>query len=194
MKALLSLRTIAIWALCLLGSIPLCAQTIKKWTPAEIMSKAKPGQWVDIDGIIQKDQSIFAFEIEFLAGDFMDDDWELKAKVRAVTPAKNELQVLSVPVRVTKDTEFDEDDGIKSLDDIKPEMLVKLEGAYLKDGIFLAKEIENRTDRLKDNPDLDTLIEVVGKVGQVDKAKRMITVMGISFHITVETDGKSLIK
>ena len=175
-----------------LGSIPLCAQTIKKWTAAEIVAKARPGQWVEIDGVIQKDQSVRALEIEFRAGDFMDDDWKLLGKVRTVTPEKNELQVLSVPVKITKDTELD--DGIKSVKDIKPEMLVKLEGTYLNDGIFLAKEVEDKSKKLKAESVFDMMLEVVGKVGQVDEAKRIITVMGIQFQITEETEGKSLIK
>lgn len=186
------LSTILILTTCFLGSIPLCAQTIKKWTPAEIIAKAKPGQWVEIDGAIQKDQSVRALEVEFRTGDFMADDWKLLAKVRAVSPATNEFQVLSVPVKVTKDTEFE--DGIKSVSDIKPEMLVKLEGTYLNDGIFLAKEVEDRNKKLKNEPEFDTMLEVVGKVGQADVVKRIITVMGIQFHITEETEGKSLIK
>ena len=186
------LPTIVILTSYFLGSIPLCAQTIKKWTTAEIVAKARPGQWVEIDGVIQKDQSVRALEIEFRAGDFMDDDWKLLGKVRTVTPEKNELQVLSVPVKITKDTELD--DGIKSVKDIKPEMLVKLEGTYLNDGIFLAKEVEDKSKKLKAEPEFDMMLEVVGKVGQVDEAKRIITVMGIQFQITEETEGKSLIK
>ena len=186
------LPTIVILTSYFLGSIPLCAQTIKKWTTAEIVAKARPGQWVEIDGVIQKDQSVRALEIEFRAGDFMDDDWKLLGKVRTVTPEKNELQVLSVPVKITKDTELD--DGIKSVKDIKPEMLVKLEGTYLNDGIFLAKEVEDKSKKLKAESVFDMMLEVVGKVGQVDEAKRIITVMGIQFQITEETEGKSLIK
>ncbi|MDZ7288438.1 MAG: DUF5666 domain-containing protein [candidate division KSB1 bacterium] len=192
MRLHLALPIIVILALCCPGSIPLRAQNVKKWTPAEIIANAKPGRWVEIDGLIKKDQSVLALEIEFPAGDFMDDDWRLLGKVRAVTPAKNELQMLWMLVKVTKATEFN--DGIKSLEDIKPEMLVKLEGTYLKDGIFLAKEVDDRTKKLKAEPEFDRMLEVVGKVEQVDEAKRMITVMGIQFHITRETEGKSLIK
>jgi hypothetical protein len=186
------LPTLAILTPCFLNCIELPAQTIKKWTPAEIVAKAKPGHWVEIDGVVQKDQSVRALEIEFQAGDFMDDDWKILGKVRTVTPAKNEFQVLSVPVKLTKDTEFD--DGIKSVNDIKPEMLVELEGTYLNDGIFLAKEVDDKSKKRKTEPPFDTMLEIVGKVGQVDEAKRTITVMGIQFHITEETEGKSLIK
>jgi hypothetical protein len=194
MKLRVWLPIIVIFALCLFGGTPLRAQKIKKWTLAEIITNAKPGQWVEIDAVIRKDQSVLALEIEFPTGDFMDDDWKLLAKVRAITPTKNEFQVLSVPVKVTKNTEFDEEEGIKSLEDIKPEMLVKIEGTYMKDGIFLAKEVEDKTKKLKAEPEFDRMLEVVGKVGQVDEARRIITLMGIQFHITEETEAKSLIK
>jgi len=135
---------------------------------------------------------VLALEIEFLTGDFMDDDWELTAKVQAVTPAKNEFQVLSVPVKVVKDTEFGY--GITSLAEVTPGMLIELDGTYLTDGVFLAKEIENRTKKLEAKPQLDTMIEAAGKIGRIDEAKQIITVMGIQFHITEKTEGKSLIK
>jgi hypothetical protein len=192
MKLRISFLAIPLLAICLPGHIPLRAQTVKRWTPAEIMAKAKPGQWVEIDGVIQKEPSALALEIEFRAGDFMDDDWRLLAKVREVTPTKNEFQVLWVPVKVTKETELD--DALQSLDDIKPGMLVKLEGTFTNDGVFLAKEIDDRAKKLKAEPQFDRMLEVVGKVSQVDAAKRIITVMGIQFHITEETEGKSLIK
>lgn len=192
MKVRVSLSTIAVLVLYLLSVEPLHAQRAKKWTSAEIITNVKVGQWIEIDGAIRPDQSVVAVEIEFRAGDFMDDDWRLLAKVKSVTPEKNEFQVFSVPVRVTKETEFDE--GIKSLDDIKPEMLVKLEGTYLTEGVFLAKEVDNRDRKLKAEPQFDKMLEVVGKIAQIDEGKRVITVMGIDFHITEETEGKSLIK
>ncbi len=192
MKVRVSLSAIAVLVLYLLSGEPLHAQRAKKWTSAEIITNVKVGQWIEIDGAIRPDQSVVAVEIEFRAGDFMDDDWRLLAKVKSVTPEKNEFQVFSVPVRVTKETEFDE--GIKSLDDIKPEMLVKLEGTYLTEGVFLAKEVDNRDRKLKAEPQFDKMLEVVGKIVQIDEEKRVITVMGIDFHITEETEGKSLIK
>jgi hypothetical protein len=190
MRVLLAAGTI--FVLCLLGSMSFGTQTKKKLSPAEIMANLKPGQWIEIDGMMRKDQPMLAVEIEFRTGDFMDDDWKILAKVQAVTPAKNEFQVLSMPVQVTKDTEFDE--GFKRLDDIKPGMLVKLEGTYLKDGTFLANEVDDRTQKLKAEPEFDTMIEVLGKVAQVDTAKQLVTVMGMQFQITKETEAKSLIK
>jgi hypothetical protein len=192
MKAQTSLLIGVISAICLLDNISLSEQTRKKMTPAEILANIKPGQWIEIDGMIQKDELVLAVEIEFRTGDFMDDDWKLLAKVQAVNPSKNEFQVLSMPVHVTKDTEFNA--GFKSLNDIKPDMLVKLEGTYLKDGIFLAKEVDNKAQKLKAEPEFDKMIEILGKVAQIDEAKQVVTVMGIQFQITKETDARSLIK
>src|SRR5262245_20406640 len=94
MKLRTSFSIIVLLALCPTGPIPLRAQTIKRWTPAEIVAHAKPGQWVEVDGLIQKGPIVLAMEIEFRAGDFMDDDWRLLAKVSDVNSAKSELQVL----------------------------------------------------------------------------------------------------
>lgn len=192
MKTGISSPTIVLLTLCLLCSTPLGAQTAKKWTAADIVSKARPGQWIELEGDIQKDLSVLVLEIKFLIGDFMDDDWELRGTVRAIDLSKSEFQILSLPVNVTKDTDFD--NGIESLDDIKPDYLVEIEGTYLNNGTFLAKEIDNKTDKLKTKPQYSTMIEALGKVGQVDEAKGMITMMGIQFYITEKTEGKSAIK
>jgi hypothetical protein len=192
MKIRISLTISVMLAFCLLDSISWSEQTRKKMAPAEIIANLKPGQWIEIDGMLQKDQPVQAVEIEFRAGDFMDDDWKLLAKVQAVDSSKNEFQVMSMPVQITKDTEFNE--GFKGLSDVKPGMLVKIEGTYLKDGIFLAKEVDNKAQKLKAEPEFDKMIEVLGKVEQVDEAKQMVTVMGMQFQITKETEAKSLIK
>lgn len=162
-------------------------QPSKKWTAAEIVAKAKPGQWVEVKGIVQPDLSVQTLEIRILSNGLGNDDWELEAKVLAVTPAKSEFQILSLPVKVMKATKLN--NPIKRIDDVKPEMLIKLEGTYLSDGTFQAKDVENTTAKLKDKPQLAAMIEAVGKIGQVDEAKHMITVMGIQFHIAEKTDG-----
>ncbi len=191
MKSVILLYIVFFLTASLTISIPLPAQT-SKWTPSEIVSKAKPGLWVEVEATVQKDMSVHAIEIEFLTGDFMDDDWELRTKVLSVTPTENEFQVLFLPVKVTKETDFEND--IKSLNDIEPEMFVELEGAYLKDGVFLAKEVENIREKHQDKVRLETKIKAVGKIGQVDESKRTITVMGIPFSIAETTRAKSAIK
>jgi hypothetical protein len=89
-----------------------------------------------------------------------------------------------VPVKITKNTKLN--NPIKSLDDIQEEMLVKLEGTY-QNGIFVAKDIANKTAQLKTKPQPETMI-AVGKIDHVDDTKRTITVMGIQVHITEKTN------
>lgn len=48
--------------------------------------------------------------------------------------------------------------------------------------------VDDRTSKLKAKPQLDTMIEAVGKIGQVDAAKQMINVRGIQFHIAEKTN------
>jgi hypothetical protein len=177
-----------------LDSASLRAQAKNKWTPSDIVVRAKSAMWVKMEGVLQADFSVMALEIKFLSGDFMDDDWELKAPVRAVTPADGEFQVLMMPVRVTEKTDFEK--GLSSIEDIKPGMFLELEGTYLKEGVFLPKEIENITERRKGKKQSESemKIEAVGKIGHVDENKRIITIMGIPFHINENTEGKSPIK
>jgi hypothetical protein len=179
-------------AVLLVETIPLRAQTKNKWTPADIFARARTASWVELEGVLLSDSSVQAVEIKFLTGDFMDDDWELKAPAGSSSPAEGEFRVLMMPVRVTEKTDFEK--GIKSIEDIKPGMLLELEGTYLRDGIFLAKEIENITERLPAKPQSETKIEAIGKIASVDESKQIITVMGISFHITERTEGKSPIR
>jgi hypothetical protein len=45
--------------------------------PEEFFKRVKPGQWLEIEGIPQKDLSILATKATILTGDFQDDDWEI---------------------------------------------------------------------------------------------------------------------
>lgn len=185
MKTRVLFVIVIILALGLAGSVLLSTQTISNLTAEEIVARARPGQWVEIKGIVQTDSSVLALELKFLTGGMGEDDWELTAEVQAAAPTQSEFQVLSVPVKITKNTKLN--NPIKSLADIQPEMLVKLEGTYHSDGIFVAKDVANKTAQPKAKPQL---IVAVGKIGQVDEARRMITVMGIQVHITEQTNKK----
>ena len=186
MKTRVVLAIVVVLALGLAGSILLSTQTISNLTAEEIVARVKPGQWVEIKGIVQTDSSVLALEFKFLTGGMGDDDWELTANVQAATPTRSEFQVLSVPVKITKNTKLN--NPIKSLDDIQPEMLVKLEGTYRNDSIFVAKDVAHKTAQLKANPQLEAMMVAVGKIGHVDEVRRMVTVMGIQVHITEKTN------
>jgi hypothetical protein len=105
------------------------------------------------------------------------------------------MEILHLPIKLQKDAEFQNDAGtFKSFAGLKVGMLVELEGTYLKDGTFLAKEVEDESAKLAGKPGLKDEIQATGKVEKVNAAKRTVTLMGITFQLTDKTKGKSAIK
>jgi len=196
MKLHAHIFTVALVALLLASVNQAAAQNKSRMTLPEIMATLKPGQWVQLEGSLQKDFSVLCNEVQILTGDFLDDDWSVSAVVRNVDRMKQEAQILRLPIKFKKDAEFQNKSAgvFKSLADVKAGMLIELEGTYLKDGTFLAKEIENESAKLEKKPKLKDEIQAVGKVEKVDAAKRTITLMGITFQITDKTEGKSAVK
>jgi len=161
----------------------------------EILAMAKVNQWIKIEGIIQKDGSVLCHEVEFLTGDFLDDDWEFTGIVQKVNLKEKVFFVVRRPVKPGKEVEYDSKKSkFDSFDDVRPGMLVDLEGTYLKDGTFLAKEIENESEKLIIEPELKDEVQMVGRIGSVDPKKQQISVMGVPFQLTERTKGKSVIK
>ncbi len=160
----------------------------------DIFKTLKVGQWVQLEGVPQKDFSVLATEIKFLTGDFQDDDWEVFGEVRAVYRERKEFYILGLKVKVDDKTGFETKDAagkFKSFNDLKAGMLVEIEGTFLKDGTFLAEEVQDETKRKAEEAGTVTL---VGKVEKFDPNHQKITVMGISFTVTNKTQAKSKIK
>src|SRR6266516_4226832 len=44
-------------------------------TPAGLFHLVKVGQWVELEGMPQKDQTVLCSEVKILTGDFLEDDW-----------------------------------------------------------------------------------------------------------------------
>jgi predicted RNA-binding protein len=173
------------------------AQIKGQMTTADILATLKPGQWAQLEGTIRPDMSIICTEVKLLTGDLLDDDWEITGAIRKVNQEKKEVEILRVPIKVQSDTEFKDKAGtLKSFADVKTRLFVRAEGTYLKDGTFLAKQIRNRSPEPgeKADPDLQTEIEVVGRVEKIDPTNRTITLMGMSFQLNDRTKGKSAIK
>ncbi|MDZ7362417.1 MAG: DUF5666 domain-containing protein [candidate division KSB1 bacterium] len=160
----------------------------------DVFKTLKVGQWVQLEGVPQKDLSVLATEIKFLTGDFQDDDWEVFGEVRAVYRERKEFQILGLKVKVDDKTGFETKETagkFKSFNDLKAGMLVEIEGSYLKDGTFLAEEVQDET---KGKAEEAGTVTLVGKVEKFDPNQRKITVMGITFAITDKTQAKSKIK
>ena len=153
------------------------------------------GQWVQLEGILQKDKTVLCTEVKILTGDFQDDDWEFVGIVGNVDSKKKKFQLSGVQVQVQADAEYETDEGIfKSFSDIKPGMMLEVEGVSPQNGIFMAVEIEDITAELKEEPEKRNEMEIEGKIGSVDAKKQTITISGIVFQLTEQTKAKSVVK
>ena len=176
----------------LLSSGLAMAQAGKK-SSGDIIKSLKPGQWVQLDGAIQKDLTILTKKVKFITGDFQDDDWEIKAPLRRIVdPSKRQFEVLRLAVAMAEGADYENDAGtLKSFGDLKVGMLVELEGTFLKDGSFLAEEVQQELDF---EPQEINEIKAVGKVERVNPANSTVVLMGITFQISPSTTSKSVIK
>ena len=170
-------------------------QAARQMSKKEILEALKPGLWVEMEGIGQRDLTVLCSKVKFLTGDFLDDDWEVAGVVGLVILGNEEMRILTLPVKAHKDTEYASKEGtFKSFTDLKKGMLVEVEGTYLKDGKLLAKEIEDETAKMLLEPDLSNEISVKGRVEDVNAMKSTVKVMGITFKLTDLTKGKSTIR
>lgn len=161
----------------------------------EKFADIKVGRWIQLEGVPQKDQTLWCAEVKVLTGDFLDDDWRIRGVVQSVDPRAHKFTIARFLVQPKNDVDYDDKSGaIKSFDDLKIGQLVEVEGTYMKGGTFLAKEIENQFDKLTRKPGIERKIRVAGKVEKVDAAKRSITMMSATFLVTERTQFKSVLK
>jgi hypothetical protein len=181
--------------LAMAGSVEAQTKT-PKMTAAEILAAVKPGQWIKMEGIVQKDFSVLCLDVKILTGDFLDDDWSLSAPVRKINKEKQEVVILLLPITVQKDAVFENDAGtFKSFADLKVNMLAQVKGTYLKEeGTFLARKVDDDSAKLAGEPNLINEVEARGKVEKIDAANRTITLMGITFKLTDKTKGKKALR
>jgi hypothetical protein len=167
-----------------------------KMTPAEILAVIKPGQWMHLEGVIQKDFSVMCTEARIITGDIPENKWSITTVARSIDPAKKELKMLRLLIKTQMDTEFESKTNFtfKSFADLKAGMFLEVDGTYLKDDTFLAVEIEDISTELVADPSLENQVELDGKVEKVDIPKLTVTLMGVTFHIVDKTRLKSAIK
>ncbi|MGH7494299.1 MAG: DUF5666 domain-containing protein [bacterium] len=165
----------------------------KMWmTPAEVLAALKPGQWVKMEGTLQKDFSVWCTEVKILTGDFLDDEWSICTLVKKIDSEKQQVEIMQLPVSVQKDAEYQGE--LKSFADVKVGMLLDVDGTYLKDGTFLANQVEDESSELEEKPEKANEVDVKGKVDKIDAAESTVTIMGITFRITEKTKSRSVIK
>ena len=163
--------------------------------PSELMGALKVGQWVKLEGPAGGTPTVMCTEAKMLAGDFLDDDWEISGNVRRVDPAKGTLTVFTLSARLGQDARFKgSSEAFRSLAQVRNGMYINLEGTFLKDGSFIAKKVSERSEELAKKPQHLGRVWVKGRIDRVNPGSRTVTVMGIPFVITAQTRVKSVIR
>jgi len=191
MKAQWRIVVVAIGAL--LGALPESAR-LQMAAPkaSDLFQTAKPGQWVELEGVVQKDFTVIAKKVKFLTGDFQEDDWELKAAVRTIDRTNKQFNLLLIPIKVSAKTEYENAAGtFKQFEDLKIGMLVECEGTFLKDGCFAAEEVQEESDFKPEEPGE---LRAVGKIEKLDPRQHTVTVFGVKFKIIEATKIQSALK
>jgi hypothetical protein len=163
--------------------------------PADPLATLKVGHWVRLDGPLQPDSIAFCEELRILAGDFLDDDWSLRGFVTAVDTSRREIVIGGVRIQATEDTGFDSPKkSFRKFSDLRAGMLLEVEGAYLKNRRFLAREVDDESDEVPRTPWVRNRIRIVAKVERVDARRRLVTAMGFVFQLTDRTRIRSAIE
>ena len=162
----------------------------------EVLATLKPGQWIQLEGLPQKDGTVNCTEVKLLTGDLLDDNWTLRGLVRSVDAKNQQFTVAKYPIRLKDQVEYDDEAGgkFKSFSDLRVGMLVKLDGTYLKDGSFLCQKIDHQTAKIVNKPGIEKRVQLAGKIERSNPTKRSITAMGMTFFMTNNTKMKSVIK
>jgi len=162
---------------------------------ADPLAALKVGHWVRLDGPVQPDSIAFCEELRVLAGDFLDDDWSLRGFVTAVDTSRHEIVIGGVRIQVTEDTGYDSPKkSFRKFSDLRAGMLLEVEGAYLKNRRFLAREVDDESDEVPRTPWARNRIRIVAKVERVDARRRLVTAMGFVFQLTDRTRIRSAIE
>jgi hypothetical protein len=170
-------------------------QSGKHPTATDHLSSLKIGQWIQLDGTVKGESSAWCTEVKQLAGDFLDDDWSIQGAVQAVDPGRQEFTIGGCHIQVNASTTYeDPHHKTKGLHDLRPGMLLDVEGTFLRTGTLLAAEVDDETDELTRRPQLKDLVEIVGRIEKLDTKLRRISVMGVQFELTDKTKLRSAVQ
>ena len=181
-----------------LTAAPVFSQQTGGQVGQDLLKTLKPGRWIDIAGIPQPDQSIYAGKINILTGDLESDDWEAKGKVISIDAEKNEYTIVGgVTIRVNDETEYASQPGakpaeFKNFSMMEKGLLMQAEGTFLKDGTFDAEELKNKY--IDPEEDDSKELALIGKLQEIDLDKKTIKVMNVTFKILSTTRVKNKFK
>jgi len=159
------------------------------------LANLKLGHWIQIEGAARGTEPALCTDVRLLTGDFLDDDWSIEGTVQAVDVKKREIIISGVHVQVPENVSFESSSkAFKGFLDIVPGMLLEVGGTYLRNRIFLAKEIDDESDDNERKPWGRDQILIVGKIEGVDSRKRLLSAMGFTFQVTEKTRLRSVIQ
>lgn len=193
MKVHARVLLVALASMTLISPTVAFAQVVKR-TGSGLLSTLKSGQWIRLDGTIQKDGTVLCSEVRLLAGDFLDDEWSVRGMIRSLDSGRRRLTIGRYPILVEEDAVFDTEGGFSEYADLRVGTLVEVEGTYRRDRTFLANEVDDESDEVRRKQGLAEQIRIVAKVERVDASRRRITAMGTVFQVTSRTQIKSMLR
>jgi hypothetical protein len=171
---------------------PASAQVKADITVAQMFGMAKPGQWIRIEGTPQKDQTVMCTKVKILTGAIKDSAWTIRGPLRSIDSAKRELTIGRYRVRLTQKPKYSSPtSAVKGLSDLKPAMLVKVEGIYSNGAGFVARKVNDESEQISGKPGIERQILVQGKIQRADAAKKTIGMMATTFVVTANTRASS---
>ena len=186
--------TLAVAALLISAGSAWSQATAKPPAP-DALAGYRTGQWVRVEGMTRGGASAACTGLRRLAGDFLDDDWAMRGPVQSVQAENGEFVIAGCRVQVTEKTTYENPSrDFRSIQDLRPGMVVDVEGTFVQDRGLVAAEVDDESDEVANRPDRKERIEIVGRIQNVDTKRRVVTVMGIEFQITDTTKLRSAIK
>jgi uncharacterized protein DUF5666 len=171
------------------------SQPVRSRSAVSTLASLRAGQWIELEGTAQGASPLLCTEVKQLAGDFLDDDCAITGVITSVDAKKREFAIRGCRIRASDRTIYGNDEGaFRGFSDLRPGMLVDVEGTFVQGLTLLAAEIDDESSEMARNPRLKDQVDLVGKLEQVDVRKGVVTVMGIKFQITDKTKLRSVLR
>ena len=162
---------------------------------SKMFETVKTGQWIRLEGTLQKDQSVLCSKIKIPTASIPDSNWSIRGALRSVDATKRQLTIGRYHIRLVENPKFTSPmSTLKGLSDLHAGMVVKVEGTYGKDGSFVARKVNDESAQNAQKAEGELQILLVGKIERLNPAKRTIAVMGTTFIAGDNTKVTSLAK